>query len=215
MEKLAALFKYLGERPLVLKIIDMILILTVAFGLATAYIVATNFKDLFLTAEQQEYNQFVNAVEINHQISEILKKLRIEVNASRVGIYQFHNGTTGMGNIPFFFYSQTFESIGPGISSELNRNQRISITIDPRLRQMAAESPFDYSKRIDTNDSFGHILESQGVREYYRIALFSLDDKFIGFLMIEYLAPTTLEVERIHTLLEKYSRAVIGIVHSQ
>lgn len=215
MDKLASIFKYLGDRPLVLKIIDMILVLIVVFGVSSAYIIATNFKAIFLSDTEKEYNEFVNAVEANKQITNILERLRSEFGAARVGIYQFHNGTMGVGNVPFFFYSQTFESIGPGISSEMNENQRISISIDAGVNAMTNGTPFDYSDDIDNTSSFGHILVSQGVVQYYRHALYTLDNKFIGFIMVEFQNKKELDPQKVADTLERYGSAISGILIGQ
>ena len=214
MEKWNSLFKYLSERPLVLKIIDVILILVVAFGLSSTYIIATNFKALFLSDSQREYNEFVSAIESNKQIAVILEKLRNELAAARVGIFQFHNGTTGLGNVPFFYYSQTFESISPGISSELSKNQRISISIDPIVNEMAAGIQFSYEE-VDPNTPFGHHLNTQGIKQYYRQALISLDNTFMGFVMVEYVDGRDLDMEKAQEIMQRYASAVSGILVSQ
>ncbi len=210
MEKLASIFKYLGDRPLVLKIIDMILVLIVVFGVSSAYIIATNFKAIFLSDTEKEYTEFVNAVEANKQITNILERLRSELAASRVGIY------LGVGNVPFFFYSQTFEAIAAGVSSEMNKNQRISISIDTTVNAMTdGEAPFDYSVEVDQTTSFGHILASQGVIQYYRHALYTLDEKFIGFIMIEYQYRKELDPKMVRNVLQRYGSAISGILLGQ
>jgi len=214
LEKLNSLFKYLSERPLVLKIIDAILILVVAFGLSSTYIIATNFQALFLSDTQREYNEFVSAVESNKQITVILEKLRGELGAARVGIFQFHNGTTGLGNVPFFYYSQTFESTSPGISSELSKNQRISISIDPSVNEIASGKQFSY-ELVDPSTPFGHHLDTQGIKQFYRQSLISLDNTFMGFVMVEYVDGRELDLERAQELMQRYASAVAGILVSQ
>lgn len=201
--------RYLQDRPIVLKLIDVSLIAVVVLTIGATYIVAMNFNNLFMNGAQIEYERFINAAETNQKINTILTTMREETGAARIGIFQFHNGTTGIGDLPFFYYTQTFEAIAPGMSSELQNNQRISMTVDPDIIVLK-ETHFGTYREIEPSTPFGHMLVNRGVTQMFRHAIYSITGEFVGFLTLEFVIPTNMSDEKIKGTLARYAGAISG-----
>lgn len=211
MKALELLLLYLNKRPITAKIIDVLTILVLCTGIGTAYVLATNFHTLFLTEKEIEYGKFLAAAENIRQINDILTKLRDETESSRVGVFQFHNGTVGIGDIPFFFYSQTFEVVNSGVSSELANNQRISLSVDPHVILLKVQE-FDYDNMIDDSSALDHMFRTRGVKQYYRHAVYSLHGEFVGFITIEYNDVRVIDKDEIQEIMSRYSGAITGLL---
>lgn len=129
------------------------------------------------------------SVLIEHEIEEI----REELNADRVWISQFHNGgnfyPTGKSILKFSIF---YEISKIGVSSISHVFNNIPCSLYPKAFKHMLE---DENKGIfipDFNDpivaTFGlkGAAESVGTKSGYNIPLFSLDNKYIGVLGVDY-----------------------------
>lgn len=71
----------------------------------------TNYKD-FLRYENKEHDDgLIKRSNADMIIPPLLDNIRIELNASRVILFEFHNGGDNIANLPFKHFSATYESI--------------------------------------------------------------------------------------------------------
>lgn len=186
MNILQSLLEYLKTRSIFLKLFDLVFILLLIAGVSTGYIFATNFTEITgVTRPVDEYQDFITVLENNKKVDEILEQVLAMSNGSRVGVYQFHDGINGFGRIPFFYYSQTFEKLKPGISSETAQTQRIPLSVDIELGTFADNRCY-MNRKIEPATPNGHMMKSRGVISYARCPIFDLKDKLVGFVGVDY-----------------------------
>lgn len=68
-----------------------------------------------------------DAVAQHKVVGTVLDNTRESLKASRVLLFQFHNGQSSLKGLPFLYMSETAESISPGISDEHTRMQRLPL----------------------------------------------------------------------------------------
>ena len=88
------------------------------------------------------------------QIHELLTELRIESDAARVQIVQFHNGGTFVDGVSMMKMSLTHESVSKGVSAESGRLQSILISLfSPIIVKIIDDLPTFYVIN-DEKDTF-------------------------------------------------------------
>lgn len=126
---------------------------------------------------------------INQELEEILE----EFNGDRVWISQFHNGgnfyPTGKSIQKFSIF---YEVAKPGIAivSHIFRNIPVSLypkAFDQMLKEKGIFIP-DYSDPTVATYGLKGAADSAGDKSSYMIPLFTLDEKYMGVLGMDYVA---------------------------
>lgn len=151
-------------------------------------IVVTKYKHYLYNKTKKE-DPVVSSIKSNMLVDEQLEQLKIELDACRIWISQFHNGgnfyPTGKSIQKFSIFH---EIVKPGVKgiSETYKNIPVSLFTKPfmHMYENAEILISNYSK----DDGFGlsTFAEGTGVKSSYMFALNSINDEFIGTLGIEY-----------------------------
>ncbi len=192
---IALLIEYIVTRPIILKLVDIILVLMIAFGIATAYIISTNFKALFLTSPVELTIQEPSVSQVNR----ILEQFRNDFGGNRTRIFLFHGK----------YYSQAYERTSPGTTSEMENSQSIPKELDDKL-QYLIDNKFQYDLDVTPFSPLGILLQSQGITQYYRHTIYNLDGEIIGFVTIEFFDNTTIDLEVLYQKLQRIANALSG-----
>lgn len=68
-------------------------------------------------------------IEVHYRIHESVILLREKLDASRVSVYQFHNGQEFSLSNPFWKITNTYESVKPGVSLEASRVDSLMVSL--------------------------------------------------------------------------------------
>lgn len=170
---------------------------------------------LLKIASLMSKREFFPGVQIhqqNIQINNKLVELLVRMNADRVYIIQFHNGSKFSNNTPIWRISCTHEICQKGISYEIHNTQNLlassvwdMIGAIYDVKDVAGSSRiiFDnckktgrdckkprgcYSYEVDKmEEGMGkHILLNRGTKKYIQSAIFDEEDNVVGVLVASY-----------------------------
>lgn len=117
-------------------------------------------------------------------INDYLTELRVKCEASRVSLFQFHNGETFSTNEPIWKISTTHESCASGISSGINdiQDKKASMFTTILITLFTKNASEGIEKTIEKCPKTGG--ECVGKRGVYAITPKLLSSDFIGGLLI-------------------------------
>ena len=164
-------------------IITGIFSVIVAFG--TVWI--KHFLDAKKKVTDEETHERISQQDIDSmlEVQEFLENFREKWNFDRVGIFQFHNGGKFFHGVPMKKYSQTFESVGHGVSKSKEHNQSVFVTEHPSLMKNLSEEEFFC---VDAEDPVldyirGRVRE-EGILQILTAPIRSLSGQLIGFVQL-------------------------------
>ena len=172
----------------------LVLLFTVAFGFmvyssvldtSTQSILKKNFR----ASPTEIKTAMIRAVGQCQDIDKMLKRMMDEIGADRAYVFQFHNGTRLVSGKHFYYYSNTHEVVGPGISSEITNLQMLpmSLLVPSWLPQLIKGKGFVTETAYENHEYTKSILEAQGI---VSIAIVPLMDKTntypIGFMGVDF-----------------------------
>jgi hypothetical protein len=127
---------------------------------------------------------------INPEVKGVLKELRLQTHASRAYVFEFHNGTTSLGGLPFIYMSNTYEVLGQMATSQMHARQHMPFTLYDSLIDRIMQ---DDVVTVDTRSKTGEFdsiiyetLEKRGTTILIGTKLLDEHKRVIGFLGIDY-----------------------------
>ena len=164
-------------------IITGIFSVIVAFG--TVWI--KHFLDAKKKVTDEETHERISQQDIDSmlEVQEFLENFREKWDFDRVGIFQFHNGGKFFHGVTMKKYSQTFESVGHGVSKSKEHNQSVFVTEHPSLMKNLSEEEFFC---VDAEDPVldyirGRVTE-EGILQILTAPIRSLSGQLIGFVQL-------------------------------
>ena len=132
----------------------------------------------------------LSEIRCSQKITDILAEIRIRCKADRVAVYLFHNGERYTNGNSILRLSGAYETVGPGISSQLPHGQGILVSsIQEAVEFLADEQRSDrvYYKEVENIPpcSYRSTLKSQGVEAVAKFPLHDCDD-IIGFVCVDF-----------------------------
>jgi hypothetical protein len=151
-------------------------------------IVSIVIKELLQKRAAKKEHCIVTYTKQNNNIQKAIDYLLSELNASRVHVYEFHNGDHFYSGGSQQKFSCTYESLAAGVSAEsLNlQNLRIS-TFNNFIEQTIQDGGFS----LETLDKCDTLLcknwfDARGVHSSYAVAIRTLNKSIIGILSIDF-----------------------------
>ncbi len=119
------------------------------------------------------------------EVQEFLDQFRQKWSLDRVGIFQFHNGGKFFHGVPMKKYSQTFESVSPGVAKAKEHNQNVFVTEHPSLMKNLSEQDFFYVNAEDPVLDYirGKVTE-EGILQIISAPVRTLSGQLIGFVQL-------------------------------
>lgn len=121
-----------------------------------------------------------------------LEFIREKINADRVWLAEFHNGGhlfTGKGVQKF---SQTYEAVGRGISSESLNTQNLPTSLFSVFFTNLIAKKHIYIKNTKDTDQLTNFmqgfLESRNIKSLLAFQIVNIKQQFIGFLCIDFVS---------------------------
>jgi hypothetical protein len=117
------------------------------------------------------------------EIQEYLEGITEEWGFDRAGIFQFHNGGKFFNGVSMKKYSQSYESIGPGIAGVKRENQNVLVTQHPSLMKHISETDFFYVDSKDpVLDYMRERIQNEGIIQIVTVPLRNLSESTVGFV---------------------------------
>lgn len=138
-----------------------------------------------LKEEEHHENLSNQDIDTMVEIQKYIDEFRRERNFDRLCIFQFHNGGKFFQGVPMKKYSQTFESLGCGISGVKMLNQGSLVTEHPLLMQMLNEKDFFSIDGDDPRlDYIRNKIVDNGIIQIITAPIRTLSGQLIGFVQI-------------------------------
>lgn len=124
----------------------------------------------------------------NAYVQARLKRLLTAINASRIGIRQYHNGGYFYTGLPLQKYSCTYEVTAEGISSDMGNNQNRLLSEYPTLHSSLSNQNEYYEKHVGNIDdeALKQKLKHRGVKSFFAIGIWSIQCNLIGFMTVDW-----------------------------
>ena len=138
--------------------------------------------------QQEQHDIMVNSRnDANAKMPDILKHIMYETDCDRVFVLEFHNGTNGMGGLPFLYGNITYELNAKGISSISDDYTNFLLSRFPFSlfleENMVWSGTIDELSNIDEN--FAKRMQSNGAN-YLSIVQMKGASTEIGYVGITY-----------------------------
>jgi hypothetical protein len=168
-------------------------------------------------SRKQKSDMITEALEVSGLINTKIEHIKSEFGADRVWITQFHNGghfyPTGKSMAKF---STIYEAVNVGAASIQSNYQNIPVnlfskSINELLQNDVIEIP-DF--KDETVGTFGlkYIADENGCKSQYLFAIKTIENKFVGQLILDYTKrKTKLDVESINHL-QVHASAIGGVL---
>ena len=159
-----------------------------SFIVALATITSILLKEYFQNKRKNVKCSIQDFTQKSQNIQKALDFLMNRIKADRIYVYEFHNGDhfySGSGQQKF---SCTYESLGPGVSSEtLNlQNLRMS-TFNKYIKQLFDEDSFSFiNDKTETPIALQNWFANRGITSNYARVIKTLKGEVIGALCIDF-----------------------------
>ena len=127
---------------------------------------------------------------ITPEVKSVLKELLLHTHASRAYVFEFHNGKTSIGGLPFIYMSNTYEVLGPTASSQTHARQQMPFTLfDSLISQVIRRDAvtIDLRNRSEDIDPIVYeTLDKRGTTVMIGTKLQDEHKRVIGFLGVDF-----------------------------
>lgn len=152
-------------------------------------------------------NKYKHEGQVEHDIKNLsliyerLIKYRIDFNASRITITQFHNGEKYYSNNSILKMSITHESDDDGVSRVFNDYQNILVSRYNKFIEILLKEEIVQYKKISElpstyQDDMLLDLKLRGTENFYSIKLLSKSGNIIGFLSLCFIGDEELDIDK-------------------
>lgn len=186
----------------------IVAIITMLGSLATVYL-----KHLIEESKKVKADPIRDTHERDALLYDKLNEVRVTLNADRVYIVQYHNGSHFKSGQSMMKLSMTHEVLAAGIRSELENTQGLPISMFANVFQQFYRDGYIVIEDMD-HKSVDQLLASyykkRGVQSVYAYPIKNLHGHFIGSIMVSFLKdPTTLAYEHCE-MIEQTAALVSG-----
>ena len=156
------------------------------------YILTFDFQTIVDIWKKSHHNfgqELHTSVEVDSAIKPELEKILLETNSNRVYIFRYHNGTPSPNNVPFIFFTNTYEIIQPGTNRLINLSQRLPASL---IHDMNVEFTKDKCVSLNNLDKQPNganywIYQTRNSASTIRCPFFSKDGDLLGFIGVDYI----------------------------
>lgn len=129
-----------------------------------------------------------NSVENDIKLNEILDRIRTQTGATRAYIYRYHNGLAAINGVPFFFQTNTHESISPGANRLLPYEQRMPASFNYNQNQLFVKNACYVVTDADSdkeNQNY-YAFQSRSAKAFIRCPIYLDHGDLFGFVGIDF-----------------------------
>lgn len=132
---------------------------------------------------------------VGEDIEELLEKALIKTGAGKVCVFEYHNGTTSLGGLPFLKMSNTYEVVAEGVTPQQGNLMDMSCLLYQKLVRALDSYPYVMLDVRNRKDSYGHLtyetLVEQGTYEEVMVRFADKRNRTAGFVGIAFKCDTT------------------------
>lgn len=206
IEKYSILIDKFGSATVILSVFIIILLVTLFIILKTMITANKQIKDQQKTMLEiiiknqedskkpiKEKNIVGTFVKIDDSIKDVLKNISKSINADRLSVYVFHNGTHSSHGLPFFKTSCVSEIIKKncGIGKRAIDHSNLALTLlDDSIKEVYKYGKLEVKNIKEIKNKFPvlhHMLEEVQVITATGVAIYDQDNMMLGIIVAEYI----------------------------
>jgi hypothetical protein len=128
----------------------------------------------------------------NEDVYKALEYTLEKIDADRVVVYEFHNGDIYYSGSSQQKFSNTYELVGDGISSELKNQQNLRVSSFNRfVKPLVDKEEYGFDSLTDVEDiGIRNFFADQGTHSTFCVPIQLLTGKIIGILGVDYVKRT-------------------------
>lgn len=131
---------------------------------------------------------------VGEDIEELLEKALIQTRAGKVCVFEFHNGTTSFGGLPFLKMSNTYEVVAEGVAPQQGNLMDMSCLLYQKLVRALDLHPYVILAVKHRAEEYGHLtyetLVEQGTVEEVMVRFVDKRNRTAGFVCIAFKCDT-------------------------
>lgn len=129
-----------------------------------------------------------SSVETDNRLNELLNDIRIRTGGVRSYIYRYHNGLAAISSVPFFFQTNTHETISPGTSRLMPFEQRIPTSFNIAINNQYVKNQCAVVLNADSDKDHQsyYYYQSRGAKAFIRCPIYMGNGDLFGFVGIDY-----------------------------
>lgn len=144
-----------------------------------------------MTEPKNEKNLIEIFVRLNDALKEEMRDLRRIIDADRVGIYVFHNGTHSSHGIPFFKLTCINERIkkGSGIAPNVANHASVPLTLFEGFITSLYKNSEVLNKKDPTTGIYSlpySVLANESISTGLYIGIYDCDNNLLGYMAAEF-----------------------------
>ena len=127
---------------------------------------------------------------VSTTIMAILERTLLRAHCDRAYVFEFHNGTTSMGGLPFMKMTNTYEALGEGARSEMAGRENMPMQMYTTFINSITTNNciiMDTRNRTDVATGFEYeTLVARGVAVSVRAKIKDINMRVVGYFGIDY-----------------------------
>jgi len=138
---------------------------------------------------EKRKKDFEHTLETQEIVNESLNTLQSKYNLDRIWLAQFHNGGNYYpGNKSMKKMSVAFESVAPGISSDIMKMQNLPVSFFSSALQKLSNGQESFIVEVDTEEDYAlkAFWENRGITSVYLFPIICIGGGFIGILGVDF-----------------------------
>jgi hypothetical protein len=146
----------------------------------------------------------------NNDVNNVLEKLKLETQAQRTFVMEYHNGRISLNGIPFLYIDMTYEKCVPGMTYVSGEYQNLNTSLYMFPCYMMEKGYFSGTMHeLESIDpKIAHRMQDNGIG-YSAIIMLKKNGNLIGLLGASYTGDMpTIDKEELHTKLSIYAQDV-------
>lgn len=177
------LLKLVGTHGLSVVIAVAVLYFLIRLG----NILLDNYQKKVNKEEHKDLLQIRQKVSV--ELQSLLERTLIITGADRISIYEFHNGLTGLGGLPFLKMSENYEAYRPGLApmktalSDLNTSLYTTYISNLQANKYVILDTDNRDRKLATMKY--EILVAQGVKKSLGIKIVDKKERMLGFVSLK------------------------------
>jgi hypothetical protein len=138
---------------------------------------------------EKRKKEFEHAIETQGIVNKALDSLLVKYDLDRIWLAQFHNGGNYYpGNKSMKKMSVSFESVAPGVSSDIMKMQNLPVSFFSTILQRLNSGQESFVVDVTTEEDYAlrSFWENRGVTSVYLFPIICIGGVFIGVLGVDF-----------------------------
>ena len=128
--------------------------------------------------------------QVSSVINILLDRVLLKTRSDRVYVFEFHNGITSMGGLPFTKMSNTYEALNEGTASELHARENMPMSLYSSFMDGITCNDYIGLDIDDRRDAYSKLiyetLVTRKVKVTLRAKITDINKRIIGYVGLDY-----------------------------